>query len=139
MREGAVGGGETRSAVARRFLHAGGLEDMLGDEIFPGLAGHLLDQLAGDHVEDVVIGIAAAEAGRGLDVAQPLHRLAAAPVRTGDEEEIAGAKPQAAAMDEQVAHGHLRSEEHTSEPQSLMRISYAVFCLKKKKKEKSTL
>src|SRR3546814_10877317 len=25
-----------------------------------------------------------------------------------------------------------RSEEHTSEPQSLMRISYAVFCLKKK-------
>src|SRR3546814_7989229 len=29
--------------------------------------------------------------------------------------------------------GHLRSEEHTSELQSLMRISYAVFCLKKKK------
>src|SRR3546814_5066454 len=27
----------------------------------------------------------------------------------------------------------VRSEEHTSEPQSLMRISYAVFCLKKKK------
>src|SRR3546814_5507022 len=30
----------------------------------------------------------------------------------------------------------LRSEEHTSELQSLMRISYAVFCLKKKKKKK---
>src|SRR3546814_8174744 len=30
----------------------------------------------------------------------------------------------------------LRSEEHTSELQSLMRISYAVFCLKKKKKNK---
>src|SRR3546814_8846622 len=29
--------------------------------------------------------------------------------------------------------GRLRSEEHTSELQSLMRISYAVFCLKKKK------
>src|SRR3546814_1673029 len=28
-----------------------------------------------------------------------------------------------------------RSEEHTSELQSLMRISYAVFCLKKKKKQ----
>src|SRR3546814_6462325 len=28
----------------------------------------------------------------------------------------------------------VRSEEHTSELQSLMRISYAVFCLKKKKK-----
>src|SRR3546814_7442872 len=31
----------------------------------------------------------------------------------------------------------LRSEEHTSELQSLMRISYAVFCLKKKTKHKS--
>src|SRR3546814_9178999 len=30
-----------------------------------------------------------------------------------------------------------RSEEHTSELQSLMRISYAVFCLKKKKKQKN--
>src|SRR3546814_3414488 len=31
----------------------------------------------------------------------------------------------------------VRSEEHTSELQSLMRISYAVFCLKKKKKKKN--
>src|SRR3546814_1607675 len=31
-----------------------------------------------------------------------------------------------------------RSEEHTSELQSLMRISYAVFCLKKKKKQSTT-
>src|SRR3546814_1171791 len=30
-----------------------------------------------------------------------------------------------------------RSEEHTSELQSLMRISYAVFCLKKKKQKRS--
>src|SRR3546814_3250393 len=43
-------------------------------------------------------------------------------------------------LDEKVAALHLeklgvklRSEEHTSELQSLMRISYAVFCLKKKK------
>src|SRR3546814_9476641 len=32
-----------------------------------------------------------------------------------------------------MKHRVLRSEEHTSELQSLMRISYAVFCLKKKK------
>src|SRR3546814_2017203 len=42
------------------------------------------------------------------------------------------------AMDQVPADGHggrraRRSEEHTSELQSLMRISYAVFCLKKKK------
>src|SRR3546814_9196788 len=33
---------------------------------------------------------------------------------------------------------HARSEEHTSELQSLMRISYAVFCLKKKTTKKKT-
>src|SRR3546814_9729337 len=36
------------------------------------------------------------------------------------------------------AVGWLRSEEHTSELQSLMRISYAVFCLKKKNTTKQT-
>src|SRR3546814_6037122 len=38
-------------------------------------------------------------------------------------------------------HAHLeglRSEEHTSELQSLMRISYAVFCLQKKTSEKTS-
>src|SRR3546814_10546843 len=34
--------------------------------------------------------------------------------------------------------GPMRSEEHTSELQSLMRISYAVFCLKKKKQDTHT-
>src|SRR3546814_7327429 len=38
-----------------------------------------------------------------------------------------------------VTGNFLRSEEHTSELQSLMRISYAVFCLKKKKKTKDRL
>src|SRR3546814_7924371 len=37
------------------------------------------------------------------------------------------------------ARGLRRSEEHTSELQSIMRNSYAVFCLKKKKKKKTTL
>src|SRR3546814_5693077 len=35
----------------------------------------------------------------------------------------------------ELVHHHLRSEEHTSELQSLMRISYAVFCLKKTTKQ----
>src|SRR3546814_2696934 len=39
---------------------------------------------------------------------------------------------------DQRARLRLRSEEHTSELQSLMRISYAVFCLKKKKKTITT-
>src|SRR3546814_3997321 len=36
-----------------------------------------------------------------------------------------------------ISVDHTRSEEHTSELQSLMRISYAVFCLKKKKTNKN--
>src|SRR3546814_2085993 len=37
-----------------------------------------------------------------------------------------------------IAQHRVRSEEHTSELQSLMRISYAVFCLKKKNKPRVT-
>src|SRR3546814_7401126 len=57
-------------------------------------------------------------------------------------EEAAAAAPQAAAEGEakDAAEGEekKRSEEHTSELQSLMRISYAVFCLKKKNKKDET-
>src|SRR3546814_9748075 len=48
-----------------------------------------------------------------------------------------GWKPEqtaAATAQEALRTGATRSEEHTSELQSLMRTSYAVFCLKKKKK-----
>src|SRR3546814_2544323 len=38
-------------------------------------------------------------------------------------------------LEKLVDKSGIRSEEHTSELQSLMRISYAVFCLKKKKRE----
>src|SRR3546814_6144778 len=42
-----------------------------------------------------------------------------------------------AALDDVNLHRFLRSEEHTSELQSILRISYAVFCLKKKKQNKN--
>src|SRR3546814_4730418 len=53
-----------------------------------------------------------------------------------DRADTAGVKAQSRAVSNfNVADGivQARSEEHTSELQSLMRISYAVFCLKKKK------
>src|SRR3546814_6719925 len=53
-------------------------------------------------------------------------------VPAGDWALISG--PVAARIERLVVQaGDTRSEEHTSELQSLMRISYAVFCLKKKK------
>src|SRR3546814_3920392 len=50
----------------------------------------------------------------------------------------ARARPAAASRPGACRSVRARSEEHTSELQSLMRISYAVFCLKKKKKKKQT-
>src|SRR3546814_4348324 len=50
--------------------------------------------------------------------------------------DLAGhAAGQEAGRDKHIWLSALRSEEHTSELQSLMRISYAVFCLKKKKQQ----
>src|SRR3546814_9820389 len=60
---------------------------------------------------------------RGASAAHA-HEAAAAGDRPAGGDEAARGRP---------AHrGRARSEEHTSELQSLMRISYAVFCLKKK-------
>src|SRR3546814_3722241 len=72
----------------------------------------------------------------------PLHDTAALP----SESEEAGHRPSRGRLRRPLprlragralslrplAHLYARSEEHTSELQSLMRISYAVFCLKKK-------
>src|SRR3546814_9533519 len=46
--------------------------------------------------------------------------------------------PDVSAEDVAASFQEARSEEHTSELQSLMRISYAVFCLKKKKTHTNT-
>src|SRR3546814_4168542 len=82
---------------------------------FIGIAGGLALLDDGDQSVELRIFLG------NLDAA-PLQRIdevrLAALVRYHDPAEIAGA----------------RSEEHTSELQSLMRISYAVFCLKKKTK-----
>src|SRR3546814_1812001 len=54
-----------------------------------------------------------------------------APATESDHEHAVS--DQQTASSDQTASASDRSEEHTSELQSLMRISYAVFCLKKKK------
>src|SRR3546814_6347926 len=61
----------------------------------------------------------------------------AAHIRDDSDERIpAAARLALIELTEQIEMltARIRSEEHTSELQSLMRISYAVFCLKKKKK-----
>src|SRR3546814_8585872 len=69
----------------------------------------------------------------------PAHRSALPAWRCGRGAEVVGESTELQRLDP-VDHGRelrqvvrRRSEEHTSELQSLMRISYAVFCLKKNK------
>src|SRR3546814_4563024 len=89
--------------------------DLQADVLFP--VGRLASVACADEIA------VAAVAHRG----NPRRRR-----RVADQLRRAGAEPGR----RQEAFSH-RSEEHTSELQSLMRISYAVFCLKKKKKDKN--
>src|SRR3546814_5570487 len=64
--------------------------------------------------------------------------LTVADLTAAGSEVVAGAMREANRGGRNRGIGEQRSEEHTSELQSLMRISYAVFCLKKKNKQKMT-
>src|SRR3546814_4745734 len=73
---------------------------------------------------------------QGLGAAQCRDDLQYRGRHEGEDRRLRHA-PRAEAFDDRGVR-EIRSEEHTSELQSLMRISYAVFCLKKKKTIKKT-
>src|SRR3546814_6334337 len=84
-------------------------------------ASHIEQHAAGENQEH--------NAGRRGCAGLPLH----APGERHEAERIdGGVRKIVEAIGDQGAGIAYRSEEHTSELQSLMRISYAVFCLKKK-------
>src|SRR3546814_6134052 len=70
----------------------------------------------------------------GLDAGLSLdgHTVDLVETCSDAREAVAGFSYDALVVDIGLPDGSGRSEEHTSELQSLMRISYAVFCLKKK-------
>src|SRR3546814_4822109 len=91
---------------------------------------HLVRRIA-DRLHDVLV------AGAAADVAGDTHadlRLARVRVLLQQTVRPHDHARRAEAALQTVHLGEARSEEHTSELQSLMRISYAVFCLKKKTK-----
>src|SRR3546814_3936085 len=75
-----------------------------------------------------------ADAGRGRGAGGAWH-----PRTAGDVAAQAGVGRMERHHEPDGAEGGVRSEEHTSEIQSLMRTSYAVFCLQKKNSIKSIL
>src|SRR3546814_7893966 len=90
------------------------------------------------------------ERGKSLEAIESIRQKPGSPVYVRQQEplglghavwcarEIVGDEPFAVFLPDELMVGtpgfmkQMRSEEHTSELQSLMRISYAVFCLKKK-------
>src|SRR3546814_8114541 len=85
-----------------------------------------------------------ADARTGVAVELERMILDALGAESGDDDDVLDAigderrdlpADEAAAVELDQAFGDVRSEEHTSELQSLMRISYAVFCLKKKTRQ----
>src|SRR3546814_8671365 len=85
-------------------------------------AAHVPEAYGGagaDALATVIIIEEVARACVSSSLIPAVNKLGSLPVQIGGSEELK----------------QKRSEEHTSELQSLMRISYAVFCLKKKKKK----
>src|SRR3546814_2640164 len=96
----------TREAVRHRHRHRAEQAHHLQVAIIEKVPA----RRAIDRFQDPLVGVAPPLGGKGGDAEEDTNKLS----------------PLA----------HLRSEEHTSELQSLMRISYAVFCLKKQKHNK---
>src|SRR3546814_4948810 len=116
------------------LVAGGGLQRVVGD----AQAAQGADVLAqGQLAVDVLVGVV----GQRRIAVELGDQLVGACLEAGavflrpPVDVVAGAVELAALVVEAVP-GLVRSEEHTSELQSLMRISYAVFCLKKKKSNK---
>src|SRR3546814_7239606 len=67
-----------------------------------------------------------------IDAAPPARRAQKFPRAASCRINLSSVRSEIARLSRRFSFSRSRSEEHTSELQSLMRISYAVFCLKKK-------
>src|SRR3546814_8547442 len=103
------------------------LEGHAALETLAHLANVVLETAQGGELALVDDAVVAQQAHAGAALDHAVHHAAA-----GDLADLRHVEHLAdlGMADDLLAH---RSEEHTSELQSLMRISYAVFCLKKKK------
>src|SRR3546814_6280713 len=104
-----------------------------GDRVLPDPAGAGIGarRLGDDAADRATHGRAARRRAAGRVAQRPRPPAHPAPARRTPRLGPPAGSPATAAL--------ARSEEHTSELQSLMRISYAVFCLKKKKQNKNKL
>src|SRR3546814_5062174 len=138
-------------APRQAWLHAAGRQEAVGAAASRGApAGAGQGDIAALEQPVLVISVIGEAADRALGarraVAVVERAVAVLPapdrigvvfgqVRRGLERVLAPGVGRVRAQELRGQPGVARSEEHTSELQSLMRISYAVFCLKKKNKD----
>src|SRR3546814_10381260 len=98
---------------------------------FTARAFHHMDGIGGAGIEQDHTEFIAAQSAQNISMPdRSLHIF-----RKGDKSPVPRAMSQLVVKRLEIVDVGDRSEEHTSELQSLMRISYAVFCLKKKNKK----
>src|SRR3546814_1511708 len=113
-----------RQKTAYELLMSDWSSDVCSSDLLPGLHGYMA--LAFDTTATTMSGAPAVDpVPRIQPIQRPSSRSRIARPRTVPSSSISSRRSAGASW--------RRSEEHTSELQSLMRISYAVFCLKKKK------
>src|SRR3546814_5740219 len=100
-----------------------------GEQQMVALAKALLPEPRLLVIDELSLGLAPVVVQRILGVVEALHEAGTSLLVVEQSLNVASAFADRAVF---LERGHVRrSEEHTSELQSLMRISYAVFCLKK--------
>src|SRR5271155_59697 len=107
MRSREVSTGLKIGGAGVAFTHPHRREDTLLDEIVPLLPAYGCDDLAGHHVEQIVVSILAAETGLRFYVTQLGDDLVARVAGWRKKQQVAGSQAQAAAMREQIANCHL--------------------------------
>lgn len=108
MRLGDVADVAHRPAADLATGHAQRLKHLLAHQLVIGLAPCGSSHFTGDHVHQVVVGIAAAEAGDGFQMRKPGDDVGAGEgIGLGPQHQVTGAQPQATVVDQQITHLHL--------------------------------
>src|SRR3546814_9324438 len=108
----------------------------MGTPWLPDLSGHVLMlEEVGEYVYRIDRALAQVTSSPAVRVAAGIRLGRCSDIPPNDPD--FGRDEEAVAREWCMRSGIQRTEEHTSEPQSLLRHSYAVYCLKKKKTTKN--
>src|ERR1022692_1900284 len=89
------------------MIHGQRRKDMPANIVIPRYSGDSRNDLTGCHVEQIVVGVMAAETRRRLHATQLVNNFVASVGRVRPKEQISFAQTHATAVSQQIADGHL--------------------------------